>query len=109
MKSSSRNVIAAAATVIVAFASSAACLLSAGGGHGSYLPFAILFPYSFLSLSIGPGLGAVAAALAVIQFPVYGVALGRAWLGSSLRRIATLVIGTHVVAATASLVLFFGS
>lgn len=99
-----------AATLVVGLAAFGVSFLFAGVGHGSYLPFAILFPYSFLStVVLGGGIGIVAATLMLAQFPSYGILLGRAWLRGGLRWRTTWVIVVHFLLATVCTVIFFGN
>ena len=108
MEQSRKIGVVTALTVVVAVACFGVSFLSAGVGHGSYLPFAIFFPYSFLAtVLLGGGIGVIAGTLTLAQFPVYGVVLGRAWLRDSLRRRAAWVIVTHVLFATVCTVIFF--
>jgi hypothetical protein len=110
MNSSAKIGLVATATLIVAIAALGACFLSAGVGHGSYLPFAILFPYSFLtSVALGGGIDAGSGALALVQFPFYGVTLGYAWFRGGLGRRTSWILATHLLAAAASAVSFFRS
>ena len=107
MNSTRKIGVVAAATLVVGLATFGVSLLSAGVGHGSYLPFAIFFPYSFLAtVGLGGDIGIVAGTLTLAQFPVYGVVLGRAWLRDDLRRRATWVIVAHVLVATVCSVIF---
>jgi hypothetical protein len=81
----------------------AACvaLAAAGAGHGSYLPAALLFPFSMLIASavgtVNPGI----VVLALAQYPVYGAAvIGKA----KSSKVAWLtVVGLHFVGAAVSL------
>jgi hypothetical protein len=94
-------------TTTVGLAALGICFFSAGAGHGSYFPFAILLPYSFLPSLFASETDAVSGPLAIVQFPLYGIVLGRAWLKGDLRWSASWVIGAHVVAALAALTMFF--
>jgi hypothetical protein len=51
---------------------------SAGGGHGDYRLAMMLFPYTMLSALIFDSITVPFIALAIIQFPLYGVAPGYA-------------------------------
>jgi hypothetical protein len=46
---------------------------AAGAGHGTYIPAAVLFPVSMLIAVSSGNVNAVAATLAVMQYPIYGV------------------------------------
>ena len=85
-------------------------IYSAAGGHGSYMPFAVLFPYSFLAtVALGDGIGVVAGTLTLAQFPVYAVVLRRACLTGTLWQRAAWVIATHVLVAAVCVALFFAT
>ena len=51
---------------------------SGGAGHGDYRLAMILFPYTLLSTSVFDSITPPFIILAIIQFPLYGVALGYA-------------------------------
>ena len=51
---------------------------SGGAGHGDYRLAMMLFPYTMLSTFVFDSLTFPFIVLAIIQFPVYGVALGYA-------------------------------
>ncbi len=51
---------------------------SAGAGHGNYRLAMILFPYTLLSTSFFDSITPPFIILAIIQFPLYGLALGYA-------------------------------
>jgi hypothetical protein len=51
---------------------------SAGAGHGDYRLAMMLFPYTMLSTAVFDSITVPFIALAIIQFPLYGVALGYA-------------------------------
>ncbi len=48
-----------------------------GGGHGSYLPFLILFPVGIVGIFVSEGLKTLFFILGLLQFPVYGFLLDR--------------------------------
>jgi hypothetical protein len=50
-------------------------LVSTGAGHGNYLWARILFPYTMLSTLIFESITVPFMLLAIIQFPLYGIAL----------------------------------
>jgi hypothetical protein len=58
----------------------------AGAGHGTNLPAKLIFPYAMLTMSPDRGITALNAAVALAQFPLYGVIgaagemVGRWWL-----------------------------
>ena len=51
-------------------------LLFAGGGHGTYFPAKVLFPYTMISALLLGTITVPFILLAIIQFPIYGFALG---------------------------------
>lgn len=51
---------------------------SAGAGHGDYRLAMMLFPYTMLSTAVFDSITVPFIALAIIQFPLYGVVLGYA-------------------------------
>jgi hypothetical protein len=68
-----------------------------GGGHGTYHMAKILFPYTMASTAYTREITMLAAALALLQYPVYGLLLD--W-GRSKRRglqYAAAVGAIHVV------------
>lgn len=75
-------------------------LLSTGAGHGNYLAAIILFPYTLLSAVAFGSITVPFILLAILQFPLYGVILGRAAESGTAReaRIALLVIHGLAVA-----------
>ena len=83
------------------------CLLlgvaSGGGGHGDYLYAIILFPFTMLSALIFGSITIPFIALAVAQFPIYGILLGRANVRSKLPRVAILLLLTHALFVAACL------
>jgi hypothetical protein len=81
------------------------CLLlgvaSGGGGHGNYLYAIILFPFTMLSALIFNSITIPFVALAVAQFPIYGILLGRGNVRSKLPRVAIVLLMTHALFAAA--------
>lgn len=51
-------------------------ILFAGGGHGTYFPVKVLFPYTMISASILGTITSPFILLSIVQFPIYGFALG---------------------------------
>ncbi|CAG1010575.1 hypothetical protein PHYC_03883 [Phycisphaerales bacterium] len=75
-------------------------IASGGGGHGDYVFTRILFPLPMLLTALtGDSISALSILLAVIQFPLYGLAFGaigrprnaRAWMAVGI------VIGLHAL------------
>ena len=83
------------------------CLLlgfaSAGAGHGDYVLATILFPYSaFLIFFFGGWVAPfVSIAIAVAQFPLYGIILEVASGKRRLRPWAACLLVVHTLAAIA--------
>jgi hypothetical protein len=75
---------------------------AAGGGHGTYLPAAILFPFTMLISAVLGRIPACLAAVALVQFPIYGLLLA---IDQSPRRLWVGVLCFHVVFAAAALYL----
>ena len=83
-------------------------VLAAGGGHGTYLPAALLFPFTMLLASFTSSIAAPAVALAVLQFPAYGYLAGRAVSGR-MARVALAIAAVHGASALCALWLLRGS
>ena len=95
-------------TVVLLAVSVLVTLMSAGVGHGgSYLPFALLFPFSFLVAAAVPNTLPLIWAVALAQFPAYGLVVGRRWISHPLRKAAFSIGVTHAVAAVMSTVIYF--
>lgn len=71
----------------------------AGAGHGTYVPAKICFPYTMLLTMVDGRISNRLIALALIQFPVYGLLIGSVILRKNW---VWFVIGTlllvHLVA-----------
>jgi hypothetical protein len=76
---------------------------SAGAGHGDYRLAMILFPYTLLSAVIFDSITTPFIILAIIQFPLYGIALGYANKKGRLAAMSILLCVVHGVASTAML------
>ena len=76
---------------------------SAGAGHGDYRLAMILFPYTMLSAAIFNSITNPFIILAIIQFPLYGIALGHANEKGRLSSVSILICVVHGVASTAML------
>jgi len=74
---------------------------SAGAGHGDYRLAMILFPYTLLSAVIFDSITTPFIILAIIQFPLYGIALGHANEKGRLISMSILLCVVHGVASTA--------
>ena len=82
-----------------------AAVASAGGGHGSYLLAKILFPFTMLSTLVFGSIIVPAIALAVLQFPVYGLVLGRANVKGSVDTHAAVLLLVHMLGVAACFIL----
>ncbi len=98
--------VVALATVVLASACFAISVLSMRDGDGTYLPLAMLFPYSFLYSIFRGEDGATIWALALVQFPLYGVAFGHSWLHGLLRRRGAWFGVVHLVAVLVGMFLY---
>lgn len=97
-----RVVIGIGAGVILAVPSLVVAVAAAGGGHGIYGPAAVLFPYTMLSTRFFGEITAPLVALALVQYPLYGVAValpGRR-LGTWIAIGALLVL--HILVSVAA-------
>ena len=74
---------------------------SAGAGHGDYRLAMILFPYTLLSAAIFVSITTPFIILAIMQFPLYGIALGHANEKGRISLMSILLCVVHGVAATA--------
>lgn len=74
---------------------------SGGAGHGDYRLAMILFPYTMLSTTIFDSITPPFILLAIIQFPLYGVILGRASEKGRFVSICILLCVVHCLALTA--------
>ena len=72
---------------------------SAGAGHGDYVLARILFPYTILSALFIDSIVAPFIVLAVVQFPLYGLALGKAAQKGRLLKTLCFILVAHVAAA----------
>ena len=74
----------------------AAAIESGGGGHGDYLLAKLLFPYSMLLTSLTGTITYTLMGIAIIQFPLYSLALG----SFNATRTAISVLVLHAVASS---------
>jgi len=74
---------------------------SAGAGHGDYRLAMILFPCTLLSTAVFDSITPPFIILAIIQFPLYGVALGYANEKGRLVSMAILLGIVHGIALMA--------
>jgi hypothetical protein len=71
---------------------------SAGAGHGDYRLAMMLFPYTMLSTFIFDSITIPFIVLAIIQFPLYGMALGYANQRGRIWRVTILLSVVHGLA-----------
>ena len=88
--------------VIVSFFLTPIALLlgvgSAGAGHGDYRLAMMLFPYTMLSTFVFDSITVPFIVLAIVQFPLYGIALGYANQRGRFLRVAILLSVVHGLA-----------
>ena len=85
----------AGVTAVAAFVT----LRAMGIGHGSYVPAALLFPFAMIPAFFINDTDWLIMTLALLQFPIYGTFIGRAWLSARLPRTALAVSIVHIVTA----------
>ena len=94
--------------LICFLAATPVCLLlgivSGGAGHGDYVLARILFPFTMLAASLPGSVTAPLAALAVAQYPLYGIVLGAANVKGRLERAALVLFAAHAFCAVACFV-----
>lgn len=82
-------------------------LVSTGAGHGDYILATILFPYSTILIfglgNLSPAF--IVIALAIIQFPAYGLTLGVASEKRRLHSWGIALLFVHVLGVVAGLLL----
>ncbi|MBI3876083.1 MAG: hypothetical protein HY300_09045 [Verrucomicrobia bacterium] len=103
MSHAQKIAVSAFATACIATAAALIALQAIGIGHGSYIPAALLFPFAFLTAFVVHHMDWLLMTLALAQFPIYGVFLGRAWLRERLKKTVIVVVVVHVVAASGCL------
>lgn len=91
--------------VLVALPCAFVAAAAAGAGHGTYLPARLFFPITMLSTSLCGPITAPFIAVALLQFPIYGLALGYCHRASRLRRGLAALSAVHFIAVTLSLVI----
>ena len=74
---------------------------SAGAGHGNYRLAMILFPYTLLSTSVFDSITPPFIILAIIQFPIYGFALGYAYEKGRVLSMSIVLCVVHGIALAA--------
>jgi hypothetical protein len=81
-------------------------VIAMGGGHGSYVPTAILFPYTMALATMVGHITPVLMGLALIQFPAYGAVVA---FTKASARIWWSLLGLHAGAAAIAYMLITGS
>ncbi len=79
-------------------------IMSGAGGHGNYLLAKLLFPWTMLSTVLLRFITPPFVAVAVLQYPAYGVALGLANRNGGLRGAAKKLLAIHASLAAACLI-----
>ncbi len=74
-------------------------VLTAAGGHGSYMPAKILFPWTMAATAFTDGaITQPLVAMAIVQYPLYGIMLDWARAAARLRLGMLAIAGVHFVA-----------
>jgi hypothetical protein len=79
---------------------------SAGAGHRDYVLARILFPYTMLAALFFDTIVAPFVALAIAQFPLYGIVLGLAARGGRFLSALVFILAAHVLAAAVCFIKF---
>ncbi len=82
-----------------------AAAVTTGGGHGSYVLAKILFPFTMLSTVFFGSIVAPFIAIAILQFPIYGLLLGRANVKGEITRWGTGLLVIHLLVVLACFLL----
>ena len=94
--------------VILSLVATPVCLFlgvaSGGAGHGDYVLARILFPFTMLSASLFDSITVPFIVLGVIQFPLYGIALGAANVRAKLPPASAVLLAAHALFAVACFV-----
>ena len=77
-----------------------AAVTAAGGGHGTYIPATILFPYTMLLASADKLISNPLIALALLQFPTYGLLIATR---ENTKGVMFGLTGVHIFAVMAAL------
>jgi hypothetical protein len=81
-------------------------IASGGAGHGDYVLARVLFPATMLAAVLFAGsISAPLVALAVAQFPLYGIVLGAANVRGKMLHAAVTLIAAHLLFAAACFIL----
>lgn len=77
---------------------------SAGAGHGDYLVTKLLFPWTMLSTFFLGSITAPFIALAIIQYPTYGLILGFANRDGRLPSVMIVLLSIHILLGAVCLI-----
>jgi hypothetical protein len=73
-------------------------VFTAGAGHGIYSPAKILFPYTMAATSFTREIVQPFIALAIVQYPVYGILLDWARYAGRVRACLLTLAAIHLIA-----------
>ena len=79
--------------------------LAAGGGHGSYMPAKLLFPWTMAATAFTRDIAQPFIAVAIAQYPVYGVILDWARSAGQLKSGVLALAAAHVAAVMLAFVI----
>lgn len=68
----------------------------AGGGHGTYLPFLVLFPFGLLGTVFQTSISELFFIIGILQFPVYGFLIDK----FKNRKSIFLILLVHILVMT---------
>jgi hypothetical protein len=71
---------------------------SAGAGHGNYLWAKVFFPFTMLSTAVFQSITTFFLAVAVIQFPIYGLLIGRCARQRKALMASGVILSVHLIA-----------
>jgi hypothetical protein len=84
-------------------------IVAAGAGHGSYVPAKLIFPVGMLGPVFRQSLTPPWVIAVVLQFPIYGLLIGRAYHSRRVRLTALCVAAFHFLVAAVSFVCDHGA
>jgi hypothetical protein len=79
-------------------------VFAAGAGHGTYAPAKLLFPLAMLAPVFRQSLTTPWIIAAILQFPAYGLILGRMYYSRRFRLSVACVALLHLFVAAISLI-----
>jgi ABC-type methionine transport system permease subunit len=74
-------------------------VISGGAGHGHYVAARLLFPFTMASTYVFEAISPPFIVLAILQYPIYGLLVGRAAIGRQARKIAWTLGALHLLLA----------